>query len=442
MTRVHGRCGEARSAAVATGSVVQLDTGSARGQSAELALNGAMQRGGVCSPPTITFQVPAVVPIGRIADPVARNQAINQSYHAFDGAMSGYLGLNALPNGEGRVSNWCTYGQHASREAGTQIRNLDDGLRVLRDSVTILASVTQPSNPVAAYHGVQQVAPTLRRMSGLLQQPGLMQQSFQLALTRANITPADLRTVGEDLDAVAQLDLAELAVPGVQIIDSVRLLYDVLSLTGRLAAAVPAIIEAVGRIHGNMISGNRQIYDNIAPAYQRFLTAGQATPDGSIGAMAFDNDPSGFLSAAFQLYAEVRGLVNRIACLPAQDPSRVALLEQRNAKAHQANLLIGFQEQLVILQPIFDTMQDELRAMSGTMVLNDPNGAHRLTGNWGDFYTRMGIDPSRAPADPRTIRPNNLPALRDQRRGTIAEYFEQGLNNDRIHNAPRGISHL
>ena len=47
----------------------------------------------------------------------------------------------------------------------------------------------------------------------------------------------------------------------------------------------------------------------------------------------------------------------------------------------------------------------------GTMVLHDPNGVHPLANNWGDFYTRMGIDPSKAPADPRTITPGTLPPL-------------------------------
>ena len=85
----------------------------------------------------------------------------------------------------------------------------------------------------------------------------------------------------------------------------------------------------------------------------------------------------------------------------AQDPQTIArLTAEREARANRANLLIGFQEQLVILQPIFNTMQPELRDIAGTMALNDPRGKIPLLpngGNWGDFYTRMGIDPARAP---------------------------------------------
>ena len=89
-----------------------------------------------------------------------------------------------------------------------------------------------------------------------------------------------------------------------------------------------------------------------------------------------------------------------LACTDPASPEYAQKKALRDQTAHEANLLIGYQEQLVILQPIFDTMQEELAAMSGTMVLNDPNGVHELAGGWGDFYTRMGIDPAQAPQDP------------------------------------------
>ena len=40
--------------------------------------------------------------------------------------------------------------------------------------------------------------------------------------------------------------------------------------------------------------------------------------------------------------------------------------------------------------------------MNGTMVLHDPNGAHPLAHNWGNFYSRMGIDPM-AVVDPKLM---------------------------------------
>jgi hypothetical protein len=83
-------------------------------------------------------------------------------------------------------------------------------------------------------------------------------------------------------------------------------------------------------------------------------------------------------------------------------------------------------------------MMQELAAMNGTMVLHDPNGAHPLANNWGNFYTRMGIDPSRAPADPRTITPGSLPPLLPaaQRQGTISSYFNDNVDNEKFQEAP------
>jgi hypothetical protein len=80
--------------------------------------------------------------------------------------------------------------------------------------------------------------------------------------------------------------------------------------------------------------------------------------------------------------------------------------------------------------------------MSGTMVLHDPNGAHPLANNWGDFYTRMGIDPAQAPADPRTITPGSLPPLLPaaQRRGTIGSYFNDNVDDEKVHEAPPTIT--
>ena len=402
--------------------------GSARGQSGEVNASTA---------PPITYTVPAVVAVGRIADPVARNQAINQSYHAFDTATTAYLG-------DPLVSNWTTYGQHASREAGTQINNLKAGLIVLRDSLTILNAVVQPTNPLAAYRAAVVLLPTLRRIVGLLSEEGLLKQSMQLALSKAGITQADITAAIEAVEQAATFQWTDL-IPGAQAAEAAAVAYHALSLGARLAIAVPSIITAVERVYGNMVQGNREIYENIAPAYSTFLTAGLTNPQtGAVGTRRYAGDSGGYVAAAFGKYEEVRRLRNEIEALPAGDPQRAVLTTQRRALAHEANLLIGYQEQLVILQPIFDTMQEELAAMSGTMVLHDPNGAHALIGNWGDFYTRMGIDPAQAPADPTTVRPGSLPPLRgrgDPRsRGTISEYFESGLDSRRIHNAPPPIT--
>ena len=382
-----------------------------------------------------TFSVPPVVDIGRIADPTARNHAINQSYHVIDAAMTGYLG-------DPLVANWFTFGQHASREAGTQIRNLQNGLQVLRDLLPALQALS--GGPLLALFGQAGIVVTqLRRMMDLASQDLLFQQSLQLAFAQAGITQAEINALILEAEiALAVAPVAGLMLPGALLV-FIPFMGRLMNLAGRLIAAIPAIITSVERVFQNMVRGNREIYENVAPAAHAFLAAAQGAPDGVPAGVAFVGDASGFLAAAFAEYGECRKLGDEARAAPGT-PEAAQKLAERQRKAHHANLVIGFQEQLVILQPIFDTMQTELRAMSGTMVLHDPNGAHPLANNWGDFYTRMGIDPATAPADPRTIRagslPPLLPATDPRRRGTIAEYFESGLTNEKVHEAPPAIA--
>ncbi|MEL6181622.1 MAG: hypothetical protein AAFS10_21870, partial [Myxococcota bacterium] len=355
------------------------DTATTNAQDQSSELNQA------CEPPQISYTVPQVTNVGRITNPVERNQAINTSYHAFDTAMTAYLGDPPV------VSNWCTYGQHASREAGSQINNLKTGLQILDDAVQILTDLVVPDITFdiigQTMEDARRVAATIRRINALLQEDGLMKQALQLALSTAGITEQHIEDTLNAWDEVSTLEWSDIIWGGVEL---VNMIYKLLNLGVRLGVAIPDIITAVQRVYQNMVRGNREIYENIAPAYRQFLLAGQTAPNGVVGGMQFTGDPNGFVAAAFAKYAEARNLYNELYCLPEGDPQRQQLIDQRAAIAHEANLLIGYQEQLVILQPIFDTMQDELEAMNGTMVLRDPNGVHPLVNNWGDFYTRMG----------------------------------------------------
>ena len=379
-----------------------------------------------------TFAVPPVPPLAPIPDAVDRNQVINQTYHAIDTAMTGYLG-------DPLVSNWYTYGQHASREAGTEIRALQEGLQVLHDILSTLATLNF-GNPIAAFQAAVTAVRTFRRILDLMSTPGLLQQAMQLALAKAGISTADLHSLVSEAQT-ALVESPGLGVNPIAMYHMVRFIGHVTAMVGKLIAAIPAVITAVEKVYDNMKRGNREIYENVAPAAHNFLQAAQSAPNGVPGAMAFAGDTNGFLAAAFAEYGEIRRLGDEARAAPGT-PEAAAKLTQRHDKAMHANLLVGYQEQLVILQPIFNTMMQELTAMSGTMVLHDPNGVHPLANNWGDFYSRMGIDPSRAPADPRTITPGSMPPLLPpaQRQGTIASYFNDNVDNEKIHEAPPPIS--
>jgi Domain of unknown function (DUF4157) len=370
-----------------------------------------------------TFTVPTVTDLSRIPDPVNRNQAINTSYHAIDRAMTGYLG-------DPLVSNWFTYGQHASREAGTQIRNLQGGLQTLADAERILRSLTFLGLPWTVVGEARTAIRAITNVVDLLGQEGLIAQAMQLALMRAGIGNTELQALVIESQVALASPLLLLPFIG-----------HLASVVARLIVAIPAIIQSVQRVAENMQKGNRQIYENVAPAARAFLQAAQGAPNGVPATMAFGGDTNGFLSAAFAEYGEIRKLGDEARAAPGT-PAAAQKLAARQQKAEHANLLVGMQEQLVILQPIFNTMMDELRAMSGTMVLHDPNGVHPLANNWGDFYTRMGIDASRAPADPRSITPGTMPPLLPaaQRNGTISSYFGDNVTNEKIHEAPPSIA--
>jgi Domain of unknown function (DUF4157) len=414
-----------------------LPVGNSNAAPAGAAAGGAVQLKG--DPPagqvatSHTFAIPTITDLNTIPDAVNRNNTINQTYHQIDTAMTGYLG-------DPLVANWFTFGQHASREAGTQIRSLQEGLQVLRDIGPMLIGLSFGPNPITAFESAVTAVRIFRRVLDLMSQDGLIKQAMQLALAKAGITDADLRRlVSEATTALAEA-------PGVTLnpfaaYHMIRFIADVGSMVGKLIVATPAIIQAVERVYENMKRGNKEIYENVAPAARNFLQAAQGAPNGVPGRMAFVGDTNGFLAAAFAEYGEVRRLGDEARAAPGT-PDATTKLAQRHDKAMHANLLIGFQEQLVILQPIFNTMMQELQAMSGTMVLHDPNGAHPLANNWGDFYTRMGIDPTKAPRDPRTITPGTLPPLlpASQRRGTISSYFNDNVDNEKVHEAPPPIA--
>ena len=103
--------------------------------------------------------VPGLIDITSINDPVARNNQIIAWYNMADGIMNQYLGTPQVPS-------WVTYGQHASFNAGTQIRNLDDGIAILDHSANILNNLVA-LDPVASFKSAVKVFNTIL---GLLSQ--------------------------------------------------------------------------------------------------------------------------------------------------------------------------------------------------------------------------------------------------------------------------------
>lgn len=309
------------------------------------------------------------------------NATINQTYDTLDKDMTRYLG-------EPPVANWMTFGKYASREAGEQIRNLENVERAASGDLDAAA-----------------------RVAGDMAEPTAAMQALLLGA------------------------------------DTAKRVYD--DENGQVVTdTVPQVFDTLSTMRDALVEGNTEIYQNIAPAFDAFLR-GEADPASSgLQALAeagyekgSKKDPQGFVTAAFEKYAQARqkGLEANEAGDPAE---RQRLLDERAQLVGDANLQIGLQEQMTILQrnSIYGDrdMQAALGAVSGTMSLRDANGTHALRPdgrNWSGFADRMGLretspdDPNGiAVTDPKGRTRHYVPD--PSQKGTIVEYFTENLEGD------------
>lgn len=320
------------------------------------------------------------------------NATINQTYHHLSGGLNRYLGEPSLPN-------WMTFGQYASREAGTQINSLEDAF-------TALHTVRNSRDPLAIYRAVDEAMEHLS--------PELAKQVVKLTRSQLDLPSLkDLLAIGLD--------------PSV-------------SVSGEVVDLVEDTMGAVERLHTALVRGNVGIYANMAPAYDIFLAAESQGEDGLEAlrcqgyAPGGEQDPQGFLNEAFSRYQTARDLGEKAVSAPFTE--REALLRERQALIHEANLYIGIQEQMVILQAPEIYGDPDVAAVvnaQGELTLTDPTGTHRLAANWADFATRMGFETvPEGTSGALAIRdhqgrtahyrlPEPPPA------GTIAAYFAAGL---------------
>lgn len=80
------------------------------------------------------------------------------------------------------------------------------------------------------------------------------------------------------------------------------------------------------------------------------------------------------------------------------------------------NLLATFGEQLYRVQPEFEKARAYIRLLGGQMTISNPAQntkalANYPDGDWGDVYTRMGIDRAKAPPNPYDVSPDTFPQL-------------------------------
>jgi hypothetical protein len=226
----------------------------------------------------------------------------------------------------------------------------------------------------------------------------------------------------------------------------------------------PALATNTQVLRDALVKGNISIIGDIGPAFDTFLRAEVNGKDGlaalrRAGYGGGAADPQGYMLQAFTNYQQARRIGDQLQAYPQairdqlrydrfdafaanartpEEKAAVALSQQRDRLLYQANLYLGFQEQLYSLQTDEVFGDPKVRAlmavMSKEMAIVDPLGVHRLLpdgGNWADFVTRMGLKDA-APGDPEAF------LVRDDQgkehrytvdptaHGTIAEYMRHG----------------
>lgn len=280
---------------------------------------------------------------GDVQSPTAANRQINKDYDCINRDMQRYLAGNPksahrLP----RTADWTTYGKYASREAGEFIRTTEN---VLSSS--------------------------------------------------KNYDKAGLRTAEGLVRHDLNLDSVSKALGGAKN----GLLHPITA--AQAAWDLPRDLTTLNKA---LVTGNTGIHQNIAPAYDAFLRGEAAGGKGleSLEKAGYrkgsKKDRQGFVTQAFTNYQKARKL--GLKAQKSSDPVQQARLEaERQKLMDRGNLLLGYQEQMEILQKpdVFEqpSIQRLLGLFSGTMNVTDPNGKYDFLpngGNWTDFATRMGLE--------------------------------------------------
>jgi hypothetical protein len=327
---------------------------------------------------------------------VEANKTINETYHQLNLEFNNYLGNPQL-------SNWMTFGKFASREAGSQIKSLEGALEALKTLTTFDWAVGNDVRAIGA-------------LMDIMEQDKMVEQGIRMGAASMGIDNA-AGMKSKDLISAMAAELKKAAEPYLPGSPAIAAIV--------AASKLGPVINNLETLHGALVKGNTRIYENIVPAFDVFMKAESTGGDGIKALIALgygkpdktpmetyvsstNKDPQGFVLDAFILYKQSKNLAVQITLNEKNGEPKAEtdkLIRQREEITHKANLLIGCQEQMAILQApdIFNhpVVSKLLGAMTGTMSLQDTvgegallpvkNGNHDSSENWADFQTRMGL---------------------------------------------------
>ncbi|MFN8673953.1 MAG: hypothetical protein U0457_17970 [Candidatus Sericytochromatia bacterium] len=376
---------------------------------------------------------------------VEANKIINETYHHLNQQFNNYLGNPP-------IANWMTFGKFASREAGSQIKSLEGALESIKTLSKFDLAMGNDKRAIDA-------------LADIMAQDKMIEQGIRMGASSIGIKGA-ASMKGKDLILAMVDEIKKASLP--------YLPSDPKKAGEEAIKKITPIISNLETLHGALVKGNTRIYENIVPAFDIFMKAEASGNDGIKALMSAgfgkpsknitetyvtpsNKDPQGFVLDAFKLYKEAKNLADKILIkekdgAPQEEIDK--LKKQREDITHKANLLIGCQEQMAILQAsdIFNdpTVSSLLGAMTGTMSLQDSvsetallptkNGNHTTSENWADFQTRMGLEEvskdtkgAIAVQDPSGVKHYYIPIEKpatgiDKGEGTISRYFKERLS--------------
>jgi hypothetical protein len=323
------------------------------------------------------------------------NKRINADYHQINKDMQRYL--KGDPDGSTlpEITDWTSYGKYASREAGEQIRNTEDVLDMMA--------------------GKNSATDLLRYGTSLT-------ALEQLARTGLN--------AGEGLSDG---------------IDDARANHQ--NATVLRKAIKTASDQPVAKLNSALVKGNTEIHQNIAPAFDAFLK-GEAAGGKGLDELkkagyrkGSVKDPQGFVTKAFSDYQDAREY--GLKAQSSKDPGmKLAYQAKRDRLMKEGNLLLGFQEQMEILQKpgVFEdpTVAHALKLVDQTMSVTDPNGVYDFLpkgGTWTNFSNRMGLREVHSGAGGIRVKDTSGQVRYykpdPRQKGTIYDYFERNANGKR-----------
>lgn len=379
------------------------------------------------------------------------NKAINEDYDDLDKEFLQFMDLQ----GDDFVSNWMTFGKFASREAGSQIQNLETSMEALQ---TLMTTDGNTQNDIRA----------IGALITTMDSDNMIKQSILMSASSMGID-----TSGKS---------------------STQIIKEIVGKSYDSPSKILGVVDDLKTLHTAMVKGNTEIHANIAPAYKIFLKAEKEGKDGieALKAAGYGNvtnqtfvapgskDPQGLVLSGFMDYKKGKELEEqaKIAERGGDKQKADKLRAERNELMYKGSLKFGAQEQMAILQgpQVFGNpkVATILKSLNGTMSIKDsklPDGTYRnnpikpegTNTGWADFPSRMGLREASnerekaasfairneqgevkyfvlSKTDDSSLQSGNLSSGSD---GTISKYFYDNMRNkDLYRTKPRDMGYI